>query len=74
MISEEHGNFLNFQKHSGSLYQFTINKGLVELKKNIGLSNGIAWNDNFTKMFFVDSYDLTIYEFDYDLMTGTISE
>ncbi|KAG5674374.1 hypothetical protein PVAND_004348 [Polypedilum vanderplanki] len=72
MISEESGSFFNLQKRVGSFYRFTMDEGLVELKDRIGLSNGIAWNKNFTKMFYVDSYDLNIYEFDYDLTSGNI--
>lgn len=74
MINEEQGNFLNYQKRIGSFYRFTMSQGLVELKDKVGLSNGIAWNNNWTKMYFVDSFDLNIYEFDYDLMTGNISK
>lgn len=74
MINEEQGNFLNYQKRIGSFYRFSMSHGLVELKDKVGLSNGIAWNNNWTKMYFVDSFDLNIYEFDYDLMTGNISK
>lgn len=74
MINEEQGNFLNYQRRIGSLYRFTMSQGLVELRDKVGLSNGIAWNSNWTKMYFVDSFDLSIYEFDYDLMTGNISK
>lgn len=72
MISEEFGSFFNLQKRAGSLYRFTMAEGLVELRDRIGLSNGIAWNKAFTKMFYVDSYDLNVYELDYDLMSGNI--
>jgi gluconolactonase len=72
MISEEFGSFFNLQKRAGSLYRFTMDEGLVELKERVGLSNGIAWNKSDTKMFYVDSYDLNVCEFDYDLTSGNI--
>jgi gluconolactonase len=74
MISEEFGSFFNMQRRVGGLYRFTMEEGLVEVKDRVGLSNGIAWNKGDTKMFFVDSYDLNVYEFDYDLMSGNIGE
>lgn len=74
MINEESGDFLNYQTRAGSLYRFTLSQGLTELRSKVGLSNGIAWNNNWSKMYFVDSYDLIIYEFDYDLMTGNVSK
>lgn len=74
MISEEYGNFINLQKRAGCLYRYTMEDGLVEMKAGIGLSNGIAWNKTDTKMFYVDSYDLMLYEFEYNLKTGTMSK
>lgn len=74
MISEEYGSFINLQKRAGCLYRYTMDEGLVELRSKIGLSNGIAWNKDDTKMFYVDSYELKLYEFDYNAMDGTIGE
>jgi len=64
---------MNMEMRIGAIYRFSVKEGLVMMKDNIGLSNGIAWNNTWTKMYFVDSYDLFIHEFDYDLKTGNIS-
>lgn len=74
MISEEQGDILDLHKRIGGLYRYTVHDGLVQVKDNIGLGNGIVWNNVFNKMYFVDSFDMNIYEFDYDLKTGNISE
>ena len=53
--------------------KYTV-QGLGELKKNVGLSNGMAWNDKTNKFYFCDSYDLNVKEYDFDMKTGTFSK
>lgn len=74
MISEEQGDVFNLQKRIGSLYRYTMGEGLVQIKDNVGLCNGIGWNNAYNKMFFIDSFDTKIYEFDFDVKTGGISK
>lgn len=74
MLSEEHGEIFELQKRVGAIYRYTVQDGLVQLKDNIGMANGMAWNSTWTKMYFVDSFDLSLYEFDYDVKTGNLSE
>jgi gluconolactonase len=74
MINEEQGDVMDHNKRLGGLYRFTMNEGIVLLKDNIGMGNGMVWNNQFNKMFFVDSFDNNVYEFDYDLKTGNIRE
>ena len=73
MISEETGNVFEMTKRMGSLYRYTIEGGLVEMKTKVGLSNGIAFNDKTNTMYFVDSYDLNVKQFMYDVKTGNLS-
>jgi len=73
MISEEQGDVMDINKRICCLYRYTMQEGLVILKDKIGMGNGIVWNTSYTKMYFIDSYDLMIHEFDYDLKTGTLS-
>ena len=74
MLSEEQSDVMNLQKRVGCLYRFTISEGLVLLKDNVGMGNGITWNSACNKMFFIDSYDMNIYEFDFDLKTGNVGK
>lgn len=73
MISEETGTVFDFKKRVGSLYRFTIEEGLVELKGKVGMSNGLAFNDAGNTMYFVDSYDLHIKQYMFDAKTGNIT-
>jgi len=70
---EDEKECMNMEKRIGAIYRFSVKDGLEVLKESIGFSHGMAWNSTWTKMYFVDSYDLFIYEFDYDLKTGNIS-
>jgi sugar lactone lactonase YvrE len=73
MIDEEYGNIFDMDKHIGGLYRYTMHDGLVQMKNKVGLGNGIVFNNTFTKMYFVDSYELSVFEFDYDFKTGNIA-
>lgn len=73
MISEETGTVFDFTKRVGSLYRFTMEEGLVELKTKVGLANGLAFNDKTSTFYFVDSYDLNVKQYHYDVKTGSIT-
>lgn len=73
MTSEEHGETVDTSKRIGSLYCYTMQDGLIQLRENVGLSNGITWNNQNTKLYYVDSLDLNIKVFDYDVKTGSIT-
>lgn len=74
MLSEEQGNVIDMNKRIGSLYRYTMQDGLMMMKDKLGMGNGIAFNTAYNKMYFTDSYDLMIHEFDYDLKTGTLGK
>lgn len=73
MITEETGNVFDLTKRLGSLYRFTMTEGLTEIKNKVGLANGITFNEKTNTMYFVDSYDLNIKQYGYDVKTGTIT-
>jgi len=73
MISEETGNTFDFTKRVGSLYRYTMEEGLVELKTKVGLSNGLTFNERTNTFYFVDSYDLNIKQYQFDVKTGHIT-
>lgn len=51
-----------------SLYKGQLKRHLT----NVGLSNGVAWNDPLKKFYHIDSWAGTISEFDFDAQTETI--
>lgn len=46
----------------------------MPLKREIGVSNGLTWNEKTNKFYYIDSCDLDVKEFDYDPKTGSICE
>jgi sugar lactone lactonase YvrE len=72
MLSEEHGDVFDMKKHICCLYRYTMQDGLVMLKDKLGMANGMAFNNAYTKLWFTDSYDLMIHELDYDMKTGNL--
>lgn len=70
MGSEE--KFDLFKNHLGSLYRFSVSTGFIEVKKNIGISNGLAWNESLKKFYYIDSVALDIKEFDWNPETGNV--
>lgn len=63
----------------GSLYKITPSNGSnkVDIQKQFSpviLSNGIAWTNDNSKMFFVDSTKKVIYKFNYDVERGNTTE
>lgn len=73
MISEETGTVFDTTKKVGSLYRFTMEEGLVEIKTKMGFTWGLTFNTTTNTFYFVDSYDLAIKQFMYDVKTGTVT-
>lgn len=57
---------------TGSLYR--MNEGVQRVVEDVGTANGLAWNRNGDKMFFVDTGKKNVYVFDYDQTTATPSK
>lgn len=61
-----------FEARLGSLYKYSSENGFDKLKSNISVSNGLTWNEKAKKMYYIDSCDLDVKEFDYDSVTGAL--
>lgn len=61
-----------FEARLGSLYKYNSENGFDKLKSNISVSNGLTWNEKAKKMYYIDSCDLDVKEFDYDSKTGDL--
>lgn len=44
----------------------------MPLKRSVGISNGLAWNEKTNKFYYIDSVDSDVKEFDYDPVTGNL--
>jgi len=57
----------------GRFYRFSNETGAIELKKDIGVSNGLTWDVKRKKFYYIDSITRIIKEFDYEPSTSEIS-
>lgn len=63
----------HFEFRRGKFYKY--NGGSMEvIKDNIGISNGLAWNEATNKMYYIDTADFDIKEYDYDFTLGELSK
>ena len=56
----------------GSLYRLDPDGTVQTMVTGVGISNGIDWNADRTRMYYIDSLTQRIDQFDYDLSTGAI--
>ncbi|MCJ8006063.1 SMP-30/gluconolactonase/LRE family protein [Lederbergia wuyishanensis] len=61
------------EKGRGNFYVLEPNGQVKKVLDNITCSNGIAWNPDFTSMYYIDTPTMQVAAFDYDLETGEIS-
>ena len=61
----------NAKPNKGCLYMLKNYKWLPMID-NTTISNGIVWSNDQKKMFYIDSYQQSIYSYDYDIETGKI--
>ncbi|XP_018802378.1 PREDICTED: putative sugar lactone lactonase YvrE isoform X2 [Bactrocera latifrons] len=53
----------------GELYKYD-NGTVTVVKTDVGISNGLAWNEKTNKFYFIDTTDYEVKEYDYDLEAG----
>ncbi|XP_055914737.1 regucalcin-like [Eupeodes corollae] len=61
-----------FSNRTGNFYRIDEGGKYKLLKDNIGISNGLAWNEKNNKFYYIDSLDLKVREYDYDFETGCL--
>jgi len=61
------------QNKRGALFRLDPDGSKHTMLTDIGISNGLGWSPDRKTMYYTDSFDYTIYEFDYDLRTGSIA-
>ena len=64
---------LDFQHQKAKLYRLDPDGEHHTMLTGIGISNGIGWSPDHKRMYYTDSYQSTIYVFDYDLESGDIT-
>jgi sugar lactone lactonase YvrE len=66
---------LKYQPSPGTASLFSLeNNKFKTLLSNVGLSNGMCWNNSGDQLFYIDSLTQSIQAFEYDLDSGDIGE
>jgi len=60
-----------FERKVGSLYRIDTDLTVTRVTSGVTISNGIGWNSDETKMYYVDTAARGVDVFDYDIGTGT---
>lgn len=61
------------KKNKGAFYSFSKNKTNKHIPV-VTISNGLAWNDELKKFYYIDTPKDTVDEYDFDIVNGTISK
>ncbi len=57
----------------GALYRIDRDHSVTKMVDKVTVSNGIAWNPDNSIMYYIDTRTKSVFAFDYDLKTGSIS-
>jgi L-arabinonolactonase len=64
---------MDFAQSKGEFYCINPDGSHQVMLSNIGISNGLGWSPDRKTMYYTDSMKYTVYAFDYNLETGTIT-
>jgi len=59
-----------FEHRYGELYKYSKGGKVDVVKSDIGISNGLAWNEKTKKFYYIDTTDYEVKEYDYDFKDG----
>ncbi|XP_069128515.1 regucalcin-like isoform X2 [Argopecten irradians] len=62
-----------YELETSSLYSLDTNGKLVQHVDKVSVSNGMTWSNDHQTMFYIDSMLSKVEAFDYDIVSGTIS-
>ncbi len=57
----------------GALYKMDKDRSVTKMIDKVTISNGIAWSPDNSIMYYIDTKTKSVFSFDYDLKTGSIS-
>lgn len=60
------------EQNLGTLYRMTADRVVEPIMSPVGISNGMGWSPDRTKMYYIDSPTRRIFVLDYDLETGAV--
>jgi len=60
-------------KHTGILYCLHEDHSIIDKVGNVSMSNGMGWSPDHTTMYYIDSAARNVMAYDYDIMSGEIT-
>ena len=70
---DENGNDISINQNIGKLYKVDINKRITLVEEGLGIPNTFVWSPDNSKFYFTDTLTGTIFNYDFDLETGELS-
>ncbi|KRG07001.1 regucalcin isoform X1 [Drosophila mojavensis] len=62
-----------FTHRHGELYRWEAGGNVTVVKSDVGISNGLAWDEKANKFYYIDTTDYEVKSYDYDFKTGVAS-
>ncbi|XP_068155730.1 regucalcin-like [Drosophila tropicalis] len=62
-----------FAQRKGELYSWQAGGQVKLIKTDVGISNGLAWDEKAKKFYYIDTNDFEVKAFDYNVDTGAAS-
>lgn len=62
-----------FEHRHGELYRWEAGGTVTLVKSDVGISNGLAWDEKAKKFYYIDTTDYEVKSYDYDFNTGVAS-
>ncbi|ALC49810.1 smp-30 [Drosophila busckii] len=62
-----------FVHRHGELYMWQAGSNAEVVKSDVGISNGLAWDEQNKKFYYIDTTDYEVKSYDYDVNTGKVS-
>lgn len=62
-----------FTHRHGELYRWEAGGNVTVVKGDVGISNGLAWDEKANKFYYIDTTDYEVKSYDYDFKTGVAS-
>lgn len=66
-------NAIDFTSGKGRLHRLEADRSFTTVLSDLTLPNGLGWSPDDRKFYFVDTFAMKLWVFDFDLPTGTIS-
>ncbi|KAH8411254.1 hypothetical protein KR215_000946, partial [Drosophila sulfurigaster] len=62
-----------FEHRHGELYRWVAGGNVSLVKSDVGISNGLAWDEKAKKFYYIDTTDYEVKSYDYNFETGVAS-